>query len=80
MIHKEFTVMEMDNQGGVGNAFNWDAFHMGIQVGKVGEHRLMLMVPNHQDEQASYMYLVNEASGERLKIIVNDKPLNECPF
>jgi hypothetical protein len=49
------------------NPFLEDQYHMGNQIGK----NLWLMYPNHPDEVCKYLILVDEVSGERVRINID---------
>lgn len=52
---------------GPGNPFNYDAYHMGMQMGK--NHYIMF--PNHGNEDLKYFILVDTRTGNRVKIVIH---------
>jgi len=47
-----------------GNPFLWDAYNMGITVGK----NCTVMMGNHTNEVCTYLIVVNTDTGERILI------------
>lgn len=61
------------------NAFLQDLSNMGIRIGKALEgedaevgNRILVMIRNHPDEQCEWAVIVNEATGERIRVDFND--------
>ena len=48
------------------NPFHSDAYHMGTKVAS----NVYIMHATHRNEQADYVIIVNQITGERTKVIV----------
>ena len=54
------------------NVFTQDASNMGIQLGLSpngnGKEKIMAMMMNHDNEVCDRIYIIDEATGERIQI------------
>lgn len=55
------------------NPFLHDAYNMGRYIGK----NLLLMQGNHDNEECKYIILVNQKTGERVRLIFEDRSEGE---
>jgi hypothetical protein len=47
-----------------GNPFLHDAYHMGTYIGK----NVVVMMPNHANEECPYLVVCNVETGERVRV------------
>lgn len=58
--------LAMDSIPAGDNVFLHDVYHMGTRVAK----NVIIMHATHNTEVAKYVIIVNEATGERMKVIL----------
>jgi hypothetical protein len=51
------------------NPYHHDAFHMGIGIGINVE----VMFPNHATDRCPYLIVVNKETGERIRVVFDEK-------
>lgn len=69
---KSIQVVEMSKFGVGVNPYRVDTYHMGQNIGK----NVTIMYANHSGEKCDYVILINNETGERVKIVFNGKPTN----
>ena len=52
-----------------GNPFQYDLFHMGYTLGT----NLIVMFPNHPNQECPYIIINNLETGERIKIAIKEE-------